>query len=183
MTIQSKILGTLRRQSQVIDWDAIYTTQLPRIYNFFLYKVGDPALAQDLTAETFERAWNVRYRYRSVRASPVTWLFGFAQNVLKEHFRQRRKDEQWVVPIADDQEQSAGVDIEQSFQQKEDKKRLQKLLKELPEREHDLITLKYGAGMNNREIAQIMGLSESNVGTVLYRVVKQLRQQWDDNHG
>ena len=75
------------------------------------------------------------------------------------------------------------MDIEHNIQQKQSKERLQNLLLELSERERDLIALKYGAGLNNREVATIMGLSESNVGTVLHRTVKQLRQKWDDDNG
>jgi RNA polymerase sigma-70 factor (ECF subfamily) len=49
----------------------------------------------------------------------------------------------------------------------------------LPERERELISLKYGADLNNREIAAITGLTESNVGTLLSRVLQRLREQWE----
>src|SRR5580765_5538052 len=39
------------------DWDALYAEQLPRVYNFFRYRVGDGPVAQDLTSATFEKAW------------------------------------------------------------------------------------------------------------------------------
>ena len=39
------------------DWDALYAEQLPRVYNFLRYRVGDGPDAEDLTSETFERAW------------------------------------------------------------------------------------------------------------------------------
>ena len=38
--------------AEPIDWDAAYVAELPRVYNFFLYKVGDKEFAQDLTATT-----------------------------------------------------------------------------------------------------------------------------------
>jgi len=41
-----------------------------------------------------------------------------------------------------------------------------------------LIALKYGASLNNRQIAELTGLSESNVGTILHRTVGALRAQW-----
>ena len=46
------------------DWDALYADQLPRIYNYFRFRVGTDADAEDLTAHTFERAWRARERYR-----------------------------------------------------------------------------------------------------------------------
>ena len=46
------------------DWDALFTEQLPRVYNFFRYRVGIRAEAEDLASITFERAWRARHRYR-----------------------------------------------------------------------------------------------------------------------
>ena len=56
--------------------------------------------------------------------------------------------------------------------------RLGALLKQLPQREQELVALKYGAEATNRAIAELTGLSESNVGTILHRVVQTLRRDW-----
>ena len=169
--------------TQPIDWDMVYTSELPRIYNFFLYKIGDREFAQDLTATTFERAWKLRSRYRTLIASPSTWLFGIARNVLKEYLRKNKTIAQKLEPLSQSDELPSNVNVEQSFQQQQDKERLQMVILELPEREQDLIALKYGAGITNREIAEITRLSESNVGSILHRTVKKLRKRWDDDHG
>ena len=63
-------LGVFGSQQQAahnpkIDWEAIYADQLPKVYNFFRYRVNDDALAQDMTATTFEKAWRARDHYRS----------------------------------------------------------------------------------------------------------------------
>ena len=52
-----------RRSSAEPDWDAPYAEQLPRVYNFFRYRAGADD-AEDLTSETFEKAWRARHRYR-----------------------------------------------------------------------------------------------------------------------
>ena len=54
------------------------------------------------------------------------------------------------------------------------------LLAALPERERELLALKYGADATNRAIATITGLGESNVGTILHRTVVSLRARWDE---
>jgi RNA polymerase sigma-70 factor (ECF subfamily) len=59
-----------------------------------------------------------------------------------------------------------------------DAARLAALLERLPERDRELLSLKYGADMTNRDIAAATGLSESNVGTILHRAVQTLRLQW-----
>jgi RNA polymerase sigma-70 factor (ECF subfamily) len=56
---------------------------------------------------------------------------------------------------------------------------LVRCINQLPERERDIVTLKYGADLNNRQIACLLQLSESNVGTILHRTIKKLRRQME----
>ena len=60
--------------------------------------------------------------------------------------------------------------------------RLSILLSQLPTREREVLAFKYGAGLNNREIAHLTRLSASNVGIILYRVVEKLRAEMEDHH-
>jgi hypothetical protein len=64
-----------------VDWDAVYANQLPRIYNYFRFRLGRETDVEDLTARTFEKAWSARSRYRRDLAGFSTWLFRIAQNV------------------------------------------------------------------------------------------------------
>ena len=59
-----------------------------------------------------------------------------------------------------------------------DRERLAALVERLPDRERELLALKYGVGMTNRAIAELTGLSESNVGTIVHRAVQTLRRDW-----
>ena len=67
---------------------------------------------------------------------------------------------------------------EEAVSKQSDARRLALLLEGLTDRDRELIALKYGAGLTNRAIAQTTGLSESNVGTILYRAVQTLRTRW-----
>jgi RNA polymerase sigma-70 factor (ECF subfamily) len=169
--------------AQAVDWDAIYTAELPRLYNYFRYRLCERDCAEELTAATFERAWRGRSRYRAALASLSTWLLGIARNVWKEHLRERRKVAQRLAPDADIDPLPCELDVEQQVQKQQDRARLQDLLAALPEREQDLIALKYGAGLTNRQIARVAGLSESNVGSILHRTVKSLREKWEPDDG
>lgn len=177
---RSERLKALRSRFEPIDWDAVYETELSRIYNYFLYRIGNRELAQDLTGTTFERAWKARSEYNALIASPVTWLLGISRNVLREHFRGNKIVENKLENIYDEEQFPSPLDVEKNFQEHQDKALLQRLLLELPEREHDLVSLKYGAGLSNREIAKVTGLSESNVGSILHRTVTTLRRKWDE---
>ena len=156
------------------DWDALYAEQLPRVYNFFRYRVGDGPVAEDLTSRTFEKAWRGRFRYRRDLAAFGTWLLAIARNVATDHYRARRVH----APLDAAAAVSEGPTPEELSERRSDFELLARLLGTLPDRERELIALKYGAGLTNRAIAAAVNLSESNVGTILHRTVQTLRAGW-----
>ena len=156
------------------DWDTVYAEQLPRIYNFFCYRLRDEATAEDLTAQTFEKAWRARHRYRKDLAGFATWLVAIARNVATDYLRARRDH----APLDAADEVAAASTPEDEHARASDRERLAALVERLPERERELLALKYGAGMTNRAIAELLGLSESNVGTIVHRAVQTLRRDW-----
>jgi RNA polymerase sigma-70 factor (ECF subfamily) len=160
--------------AEELDWDALYADQLPRVYNYFRFRVGADADAEDLTAHTFERAWRARARYRRDCAGFSTWLFTIAHNVAVDFLRSRRPQ----VSLDAVQEMAAGRTPEEDAAQHSDLARLTALASSLSEREQELIALKYGAALDNRQIARLTRLTESNVGTILHRSVQTLRRQW-----
>jgi RNA polymerase sigma-70 factor (ECF subfamily) len=157
------------------DWDAVYAEQLPRVYNFFRYRFGPSADAEDLTARTFEKAWRARHRYRRDLAGFATWLFSIARNVAADHVRARRP---WLPLEAAAEVAARGGSPEDAAMAGSDAHRLSALLATLGERERELLAMKYGAEMTNRDIAAATGLSESNVGTIVHRAVATLRERW-----
>src|SRR5215470_13993092 len=127
------------------DWDALYQEQLPRIYNFFRYRVGHGPVAEDLTSLTFEKAWTARRRYRRDLAGFSTWLLAIARNVVVDHSRKQREH----VLLDETAFAHGGERPDQAAERHEDEERLSKLLAELPDRERELVALKYGAGLTN----------------------------------
>ncbi len=160
------------------DFQEFYRAELPRIYNFFRYRVGDGPLAEDLTSETFEKAWRNRDRYRRDLAAFSTWLFTIARRVALDHYRKHHTD----VPLEEISDVSANETMEDLAQQRADFARMSVLLAQLEDRERDLVALKYGAGLTNRAIARLTGLSESNVGVILHRTLQTLRSKWETHH-
>jgi RNA polymerase sigma-70 factor (ECF subfamily) len=157
-----------------VDWDALYADHLPRIYNYFRFRLATDADVEDLTARTFEKAWSARTRYRGDLAGFATWLYRIAHNLCVDHLRSRREH----APLDAAAEIPAERTPETDEERRSDLTRLAALTASLPERERELIALKYGAGLSNRAIAPLANLSESNVGTILHRAVQALRSQW-----
>ena len=156
------------------DWDAVYAEQLPRVYNFFRYRFGPSADVEDLTSRTFEKAWAARHRYRRDLAAFSTWQMTIARNVAIDHRRALRPH----VPLDDAAAVAGGESPEDEVVRSSDAHRLAALLESLPDRDRELLSLKYGAGLTNRAIASATGLTESNVGTILHRAVQSLRARW-----
>jgi RNA polymerase sigma-70 factor (ECF subfamily) len=156
------------------NWEAVYTEQLPRVFNFFRYRLGNDAHAEDLTSRTFEKAWTARGRYRRDLAGFSTWLLSIARNVAVDHLRAQRPH----LPLEAAEEVAAKDTPHDEVARHSDLARLGTLLQQLPPREQELVALKYGAEATNRAIAELTGLSESNVGTILHRVVQTLRRDW-----
>jgi RNA polymerase sigma-70 factor (ECF subfamily) len=160
---------------EAVDWDAVYREEMPRVFSYFRYRGFERTTSEDLTSATFEKAWRARERYRRDRAAVSTWLLAIARNVAIDHLRRSRP----AVPLDEaslrEEETPETVALREA-----QSRRLQALLAALPERERELLALKYGAGATNRAIATITGLGESNVGTILHRTVGALRARWDE---
>ena len=156
------------------DWEAVYAEQLPRVYNFLRYRLGNETVAQDLTSRTFEKAWRDRQRYRRDLAKFSTWLLQIARNVVVDYYRTRHEH----APLEAGAEVPADGTPEEDALIRSNFVRLALLTAQLSERERELLALKYGAGATNRAISEVTGLSESNVGTILHRAVQILRDRW-----
>jgi RNA polymerase sigma-70 factor (ECF subfamily) len=176
MALESEIADSFltRAAAAEVDWDAVYAAQLPRVYNFFRYRMRDPAVAEDLTSQTFEKAWRARHRYRRDLAGFATWLLAIARNVAVDHRRSYRE----LAPLDAAADVATAGTPEETQAHSSDRARLAALLERLPERDRELLALKYGAGATNRAIAEITGLGESNVGTIIHRAVQALRRDW-----
>jgi|KBSMisStaDraftv2_1062788.scaffolds.fasta_scaffold623075_2 RNA polymerase sigma-70 factor (ECF subfamily) len=161
--------------ARAADWDRLYREQLPRIYNYFRYRVGADD-AEDLTSETFEKAWRARHTYRRDLGAFTTWLYAIARNVAIDHFRRRVVHE----PLDAASHVAAPGSPEHDAIKESDRRRIALLLAALDERSREIIALRYGAGLTNRAIARLLGLSESNVGTILHRAIAELRSRWPE---
>jgi RNA polymerase sigma-70 factor, ECF subfamily len=160
-----------------VDWDRLYWELSPRLYNFFRYRTGDSEVAKDLCSRTLMKAWRYRESYKSKLGDFEAWLFQIARNIAIDYLREESKA---ALPL--NEEVMADFSLEAEVQKKLDARRLYDLLNQLPQREQEIIALKFGAEMNNREIAVVLEMGESNVGTVLHRSILKLRQQWEFNY-
>ena len=155
---------------------ALYDLYFPRVRNYVYYRVPDPQDADDMTAAVFEQALSHLRRFDPARGPFGAWLFGIARNLLNQHLRRRSRRSATPLESAGAQARP-GSSPEEMVLSDERRADLQAALEQLDERSRDLVGLKFGAQLTNRRIAELTGLSESNVGVILYRAMHQLRRQ------
>jgi RNA polymerase sigma factor (sigma-70 family) len=162
---------------------ALYDHYFPRIYSYALYRLQDVQAADDLTAHVFEEALANINRYQAKRGPFSAWIFAIARNTINKHLR-AQKIRRWVsLDAVAHQSAADSPTVEEIVIQNERLARLIPLLARLDDRRRDLIALKFGAGLPNRRIAELTGLTESNVGVILYRTLRHLREQLREGDG
>ncbi len=155
------------------DWEEIYRENTAAVLNYIAYRSGDRDSAEDLCATTFERAWRRRRSFDPGRGSARAWLIGIARRVVADGRRKGRQElgmsdfEAFADPSAvDPQEEAIALEAVAV---------VRLAVSSLPEREREVIAMKFGADLTNREIARTTGLSESHVGTIVHRSLARLR--------
>jgi len=164
------------------DWDPddaeafgrMYEEHFVRVYNYIRYRVGDAATTDDLTSVTFHKALDHRFEFDPRRAKISTWLLTIARNTVHDHHRSRSRRLNLLVHWWRGRTVTQ-PDPETILIGDEERDGLLAALWQLPDRDRDLLGLKFGAGHTNREIAATTGLSESNVGVVVHRALGKLR--------
>ncbi|MEE9583404.1 MAG: sigma-70 family RNA polymerase sigma factor [Dehalococcoidales bacterium] len=158
----------------------LYEEYMPKVFRYIQYRVNNMQLTEDLTSTTFEKALVSFSKYSSDRAKFSTWIFSIARNVVIDHYR--LKGRRMTLPLEEASEvASRNLPPEEELLKREELERLQICLTGLSEEEQEIIRLKFGAELNNRQIAKMLGLSESNIGTRLYRAVRKLRDSFQES--
>jgi RNA polymerase sigma factor (sigma-70 family) len=186
MTIQARLIDNfiaaaageaLRENAQVItprEFLVLYDEYFRRVYNYARYRCGDAHTADDLTAAIFERVFNRLGDYYPQRGPFVAWLFSIARGVVSHHLRSECTN-RWI-PLDDISEIPDGSPTpEERLISSEAQNNLLAALSYLSDRDRDLLSLKFAARLTNRRIAEITGLSDNNVGIILYRAIHKLR--------
>ena len=170
----------MRRSSNTEIFSQLYDEFMPKVFAYVHYRVNDRQTTEDLTSIVFEKALTNFTKYSRDKAAFSTWLFTIARNTVIDHFRTdaRRRhvdlDEAIDVPAGDPSpEEQAERSSEKAF--------LLKCLSNLNEQDQEIIRLKFGAEMTNRQICKTLNMTESNVAVRLFRAVKKLRQDFEES--
>lgn len=158
------------------EFESLYRDSRDDLYAYVAGLLRDRAAAEDVTAQAFERAFRRRASFNPRRGTRRAWLFGIARNAALDELRRRSRH----AELTADPQDEAAVAPDEATEAALRRSALRAAMRGLNARERELVALKYFAGLGNAEIASVIGVSESNAGTKLHRVVEKLREACDD---
>ncbi len=148
------------------DIGVIYDELAPRIYRYVYHRLGQQALAEDLTSEVFLRF----LRARVAPENPAAYLYRIAHNLIVDHVRhnpQLLSLDESIVYSGGEPQKMAEVEVERL--------RLRRAILRLTPDQQQVIVLKYLEGLENADIAAVLDKPEGAVKSLQHRALRNLR--------
>jgi RNA polymerase sigma-70 factor (ECF subfamily) len=153
------------------SFEALYRASADAVFAYVSSLLRDRSAAEEVTATAFERAFRKQRSFNPRRGSQRAWLFGIARNAALDELRRRKR----IAEMADEPPDEAAAP-EGEAEAAERRETVRAALAALEPRDRELIALKFHAGLDNAEIAKVLGISASNAGTRVHRALTRLRE-------
>ena len=155
---------------------AVAEQHLDDVHAYLLYFTGDRNVAEDLTAETFERACRRWRRYDPRRGTAKTWLCQLARSAALDHFRaeERRRRREGAYALREPVEAQEGI-LEGLSPQLEDG------LRALSPGEREVVALRVVLELDGETTARLLGISPTSCSTRLSRALQKLEAKVRDH--
>ena len=153
------------------EFERIVERHAQDVYAFLAYRTGDHHLAEDLLADTLERAYRARGRFDRRRASEKTWLISIALNRWRDVIRRETSERTALARLGRDEPHSDGTE------RRDERRALMEALGTLATPERDVVTLVYGAGLTAKQVASVLDEPVTTVQGRLYRGLARLKDE------
>jgi RNA polymerase sigma-70 factor (ECF subfamily) len=154
------------------SFSAVAEAELDAVHRYLLFLTGNRTVAEDLTGETFEKAFRSWRRFDPRRGSPRAWLCRIARSAALDHFRaeerRRRREERYARGAHDlhDPELGSGA--------------LEAALAQLTPAEREVVALRVLLELDGPTTARVLGISTTACSTRLSRALKRLEEMMSD---
>ena len=157
--------------AEVPSFASVVERHLDDVYGYLVYLTRDPDVAEDLAAETFEKALRLWRRFDPRRGSARTWLCQLARTTALDHFRaeERRRRREGVYASeqpAPEPGLFGGLSPE-----------LERALGALSAGEREVIALRVLLDLDGETAARVLGISVTACSTRLSRALKKLEER------
>jgi RNA polymerase sigma-70 factor (ECF subfamily) len=156
------------------DFERLYEEHARPLSSFLAYRTGDRALAEDLLADTFERALRARKGFDRRKASEKTWLYAIALNLLRDSARRSKTEARALERIP-----RAGTSSPDDLTAMEHRDEIQRALRVLSDEEREAIALRFGGDLTVPEIAKLLKQPLPRIEGRVYRSLRKLRDELD----
>lgn len=154
------------------DIEKLFSDYYGFIFKFLVSKCRNQSLAEELTQETFFRAYiNIKKLRDDEKA--VSWLCRIAINLLNAWY----KDQNRLTPIEDAAELQSGEDVALTIENKVLSEKAMRVLKTLDEPYKEVFMLSTFGAVSLKDISAIFGKSESWARVTLYRAKQQITER------
>ena len=151
----------------------LYDLHVVRVYRHIYYLVGDSREAEDLTAQTFLKAWEAIDRYKERGAPIVAWLLRIGHNLTVSYLRSKRDHSELDEGYVD---QKRGNSPEEVLEQTTDEKSVREAVLRLRDEQRQVIMLRFVEELDYREVAAMIGKSVPAVRVIQHRALGNLRK-------
>jgi RNA polymerase sigma factor (sigma-70 family) len=162
-------------QPLALDLEALYRGARDDVFAYVATLLHDRGAAEDVTAQAFERAFRKQRTYDARKGTPRAWLFTIARNAALDELRRRKRSATLAAEPADPSAPAPEDEADRAVR----RAAVRAALATLPPREREIVALKFHGGLDNAELARVLGVSVSNAGTQLHRAMTKLREAVD----
>ncbi|MDD3301757.1 MAG: RNA polymerase sigma factor [Patescibacteria group bacterium] len=149
----------------------IYDTFIKKIYDFVFYKTMHQQLAEDLTSQTFLKAWKNIAQFKGGNFS--AWLYTIARNIVVDHYRSQKE----ILAVEDFWDLKADDDVLGEVEERLKIEKLQQGLARLKSSEREILMLRLWQGLPFKEIAVILGKNEGAAKMSFARAMESLKKE------
>ena len=171
-----KLLLIKLKEGSFQAFEKLYTMYSGKLYNFIMrLSSGDQYMAEEVVQSTFIRIWEVREKV-DIDASFISFLCTIAKNLLMNMYQRQTVEyvyNEYLLKSGVDRDSQTEDDIDLRFLNDY----IDSLAEELPAQRKKIFILSKRQNYTNKEIAGMMGSSESTVATQLSLAVKFMREQ------
>ncbi|OGM80746.1 hypothetical protein A2434_02970 [Candidatus Woesebacteria bacterium RIFOXYC1_FULL_41_14] len=156
----------------------LYNIFLDRIYRFTYYLVDDEFLAEDITQNTFVKAWNKITTFSLTGGTFQSYLYTIARNLVIDHQR-KKKEISLELTIGDNFK--SDTNIEENLLRNESMSKVRQVLSVLDEDDRQIIILRYFEELSFNEIALITAKKSGAIRVKVHRLLGILRKKLEGN--
>jgi len=167
-------------QKDKANFGVLYEKYYDSILGYVRKRIEYQEISEDLTSKVFEKAFKAIDNFQWQGVPFQAWLYRIARNVLNDYYRSvGRKPKSVSLEAIEYVAKSKDPSPDDIVVRDEDETMLYSAIAELDDEEQYLVYYKFFEGLNNVEISKLTGLSETNVGTKLYRIRQKLKKFLD----